>query len=252
MASKAFRERAYGSYASTHQTYRKHAADASPKALPHLFAFVRRHFPADRNARILDVGCGGGDLLLTAFQLGYRNLVGVDLSAEQVELAHARGLDQVKLADAFQFLQGAPDQSLDCIVSYDVIEHFDRDELVAFCDLVHRKLCLGGAWIIHVPNAEGIFGSRIRYGDITHELAFTQNSLEQILRMTGFSEFEFFPDRPVAHGLTSAVRWVIWHLVEIVARIALAAETGQFRSHILTQNLIAKAYKRSAGAGHAK
>jgi hypothetical protein len=42
---------------------------------------------------------------------------------------------------------------------------------------------------------------------------------------------------PVAHGLVSAARVVVWQLVSAGYRITLAAETSVLRGHIVTQNL---------------
>ncbi|KAI9019789.1 S-adenosyl-L-methionine-dependent methyltransferase [Hyaloraphidium curvatum] len=41
----------------------------------------------DKTARILDVGCGNGHLLFALAEEGYSNLVGVDYSADAVELS---------------------------------------------------------------------------------------------------------------------------------------------------------------------
>ena len=38
-----------------------------------------------------------------------------------------------------------------------------------------RALKPGGRWILHTANAESPFYGRVRYGDITHEQAFTQS-----------------------------------------------------------------------------
>ena len=47
----------------------------------------------------------------------------------------------------------------------------------------------------------------------------------------------------MAHGLASAARVVVWQVVSACYRIALAAETGTLRGHIVTQNLIFTARK---------
>jgi cyclopropane fatty-acyl-phospholipid synthase-like methyltransferase len=56
----------------------------------------------------------------------------------------------------------------------DVIEHLTRQELFDLLDSVYRVLAPGGVCLVHVPNAEGLYGMRIRYGDFTHELAFSE------------------------------------------------------------------------------
>jgi hypothetical protein len=45
------------------------------------------------------------------------------------------------------------------------------------------------------------------------------------------------PSPPVAHGLASAARVVVWKMVSGLCKTALAAETGVARGHIVTQNL---------------
>src|SRR3954447_21636435 len=49
-----------------------------------LRALVRDHFPADRNAAILDLGCGYGGILHFAKLAGYHEAWGVDRAPVQV------------------------------------------------------------------------------------------------------------------------------------------------------------------------
>jgi hypothetical protein len=130
-----------------------------------------------------------------------------------------------------------------------VLEHFRKDELFPIVDAVHRALRAGGRWIIHVPNAESPFGGRARYDDFTHELAFTRNSIGQLLSAGGFDHIESFEDEPVVHGLKSAVRWLCWKGIRALLRLYLAVETGAgSRWNIFTQNLLCVARKRVDGS----
>jgi cyclopropane fatty-acyl-phospholipid synthase-like methyltransferase len=142
---------------------------------------VREHFPIDRDAAVLDVGGGHGALIHFAREAGYRNLRSVDRSPEQVAAAQRLGIEGVEEGDLGQVLRAQADASLDVVVAFDVIEHFTRDKLLPFVDQVHRVLKPGGRWIIHVPNGASPFFGAIRYGDLTHELAFTRTSLSQLL-----------------------------------------------------------------------
>lgn len=50
-------------------------------------------------------------------------------------------------------LANEPGESLDCVVSFDLLGHFSRNGLLALVDGVHRVLSSGGRWVIHAPNA---------------------------------------------------------------------------------------------------
>ena len=215
----------------------------APRA-PFLRKLIRKHFPPNADAAILDIGCGHGALLHFARIEGYLNIRGVDGSPEQVQTAMTMGIGGVEQGDVMETLAKLPDKSLDCVVSFDLIEHFNRNELLALVDEVHRILRPEGRWIIHTPNAESPFGMRMLYWDFTHEIAFTRTSIAQLLLSSGFSDVDCFEDTPVPHGARSLARWVIWKCLRVFLRLYLAAETGNVdRNAVLSQNLLAVALK---------
>jgi hypothetical protein len=55
----------------------------------------------------------------------------------------------------------------------DFLEHLTKQELFCSPDMIRRVLKPHGFRIAQVPNAEGSYGMRVRYGDMTHEQAFT-------------------------------------------------------------------------------
>ena len=205
---------------------------------------ISKHFPADKNARILDLGCGSGTLLYFLREAGYQNIYGIDTSAEQVEQARQLGFENVSQADAFTFLEAAADDSYEAVAAFDIIEHLTKSELLHFADEIYRTLASGGVWIIHAPNAEGFLGSRVRYADLTHEQAFTPASVEQLTRAAGFRSSECFEDAPIAHGLKSMARLAVWKTGRGLLRLFFMAETGDTgRNAIFSQNLLALARK---------
>src|SRR6266487_2510759 len=177
------RQRIYGQYVTARdKPLAPSSIDGLRPRLPYLRQLIRRHFPQDRNAAVLELGCGHGALLYALHEAGYTRLRGVDWAQEQVVAASNLGIAGVNQGDAMSALVATPSGSVDLMVTLDLIEHLTKDELVALVDEVHRALRPGGRWVIHVPNAEAPFGSLIRYGDFTHELAFTRMSLTQLLR----------------------------------------------------------------------
>ncbi len=215
--------------------------EAFAQQRPYLDQVVRRHFPADRTTPVLDLGCGAGTLLAAAQAAGYARLMGVDVSPEQVARARELGIE-VRPGDLLETLRDLPEASQGVVTAFDVLEHFTKDEIVPFVDGVYRVLRPGGRWILHLPNGASPFGGAIRYGDFTHELAFTPKSLRQLLVSSGFSDIQCFEDRPVVHGVKSAARRVVWTGIRTLLRLYLAAETGDLgRNAVLSQNLLAVA-----------
>ena len=119
---------------------------------PYFNRLVRKHFPSAHDAAILDLGCGDGALLRTAGQIGYTNARGIDGSPQQVARAQLAGLTNVELGDLRGALSQMDDESEDCVIAFDVLEHFSRDEIGDICVAVHRVLRQGGQFIAHVPN----------------------------------------------------------------------------------------------------
>jgi SAM-dependent methyltransferase len=211
---------------------------------PYLRKLFREHFPADRSVEVLDLGCGHGALIHFARRAGYTNIRGVDGSQEQVATARWLGIEGVEEGDLLATLAAQSDGSLDVVVAFDVIEHFTRDELLGFVDQVQRVLRPGGRWIIHTPNGESPFCGRMRYWDLTHELAFTQTSISQLLLSSGFSNVQCVEDAPIPHGLMSTVRWLLWKAIRSGLRLYLAAETGDTAGNaIFSQNFLTVAVK---------
>ena len=130
------------------------------------------------------------------------------------------------------------------VVSFDVIEHFTKDELMLLVDRVNRALRRGGKWIIHTTNAESPFGARSRYGDFTHELSFTRRSITQLILSSGFSDVMCYEDAPIFHGFKSAIRWMLWKIIKLALRLYLAVEAGfDYRESILSQHFLVVAIK---------
>jgi 2-polyprenyl-3-methyl-5-hydroxy-6-metoxy-1,4-benzoquinol methylase len=211
---------------------------------PYLARLIANFFPPDRNCSIVDLGCGSGALLLFLQEAGYKNTIGVETSPDQIEFARQLGVRSVTSGDLISFLRESRSESFDVVAAIDVIEHFRKDEVLEILDQTQRVLRPGGKMIVHVPNAEAIFGSRIFWSDFTHEMAFTREGLRQLTFACGFSSVEFSEDLPVVHGFKSLIRRILWTGLRSIFRLAYMAETGDPGAGlILTQNLLAVAKK---------
>ena len=92
--------------------------------------------------------------------------------------------------------------------------------------------------IVQVPNAESPFFGRIRYGDFTHEMAFTRSSIAQLFNVLGFEDLRVYPTEPAISGVGSLGRAALWAAVKAFYRVLLYAELGRGQ-WIFTQGLIA-------------
>jgi SAM-dependent methyltransferase len=249
-SSTNYRRRFYASYARLEQrTDIEQVRRDLRLTRPYLASLVARFFPADHNCSIVDLGCGSGALLLFLQEAGYVNTIGVETSPDQAGFARQLGVRSVLLGDLVPFLRASTGEVFDVVVVFDVIEHFCKDEVLEIMDHAYRVLRPGGRLIVHVPNAEGIFGSRIFWSDFTHEMAFTRQGLRQLTCACGFSSVEFSEDLPVVHGVKSLIRRILWAGLRSIFRLAYMAETGDTGAGlILTQGLLAVANKAHVAA----
>lgn len=202
---------------------------------------LQQLLPPSRDSRILDVGCGEGALLRAIQSLGYTNAEGIDVSEQQIHLALERGTLNVEQQDALAFLANREAQ-WDCVLTVDVLEHFSPDEAMLLSANISRALSMGGVWIVQVPNAVSPLFGAYQFGDFTHRSIYTAMSLSQLFKSVGL-EYEGAFEVGVASGggLRRFVRRLIWRTYASGVRLALAAETGQAKGWIVSQNLVALA-----------
>lgn len=230
----------YKTYISTHRDHIYRDSDMS--FLP--FHYYIPFLPIDNNARIFDAGCGDGDFLLFLASLGYTNLSGCDLSEEQISCAKKKGLMSVELADAKNYLLKVTEE-YDLISALDLLEHLPKQDIWDLCVAVFNSLAPGGKLIASVPNVESLMGTRIAFGDFSHETSFTPGSLAQLLRAIGFKDVQVYPKEPIPHGFKSSVRWLLWKIIKHMIGFYLLVETGSAGSRVYTQAMFAAARKPS-------
>lgn len=136
--------------------------------------------------RILDVGCGRGEILKSMRELGWE-VYGTELSAEAANLARQNVGATIFVGEVVD--QHFPDQFFDCITLWHVYEHmYDPRGMLAE---IARIIKSGGLLVIGVHN----YGSRMaRFGgrhwfnfDVPrHTVHFTLPQLQRLLAGYGF------------------------------------------------------------------
>ena len=174
--------------------------------------------PEDRQAVIVDVGCGWGSLLLDLRQRGYENLLGVEGDAEIAREADRRcgentnriGIVHSEAITFFEHTSIAADR----VLLFHVLEHFSAKHGTRLLKAVRERLKDGGRIVIEVPNMSSVTGMNMQCSDLTHATAFTEYSLRQLLDDAGFENASVICSPP-------ALRWwrigrqgsgLAWHL----------------------------------------
>jgi 2-polyprenyl-3-methyl-5-hydroxy-6-metoxy-1,4-benzoquinol methylase len=234
-----FKKIIYDNYVSNHNKnlYGEKSIAKIVAYFPACQHYYGRHLPTDKNAAILDIGCGDGGFVYWLHHLEYANAGGIDISQEQIEQGQRLGIKNLRQADLIQFLINNTKQ-YDFIIARDVIEHFTRDEVFEILALVNKNLKAGGRFVMQVPNGQGLYYTSIFYGDYTHEMAYTTSSVNQVILNTGFRKSACYPTGPVPTGLVATIRLLLWRLKVAQLKFWKMVETGNPKG-IFTQNIIA-------------
>lgn len=208
--------------------------------IPEFLADYEGLLPAHPAAKVLDVGCGMGHFLHFLRERGYWNCVGIDVSPDQIAFCRAHGLENVELVgDLFQYLE-AHANSFDLVVMNDVIEHFNKDEIIRLLLLVKRTLKPHGRLVVRTPNIACTYGPYARYIDFTHEIVFSEQSLKQVLLA---AEFQDVMVRGSRLAVTLRPRRLLFLLARriwfMILKVIYTIEVGTDRPTIYTKNLIA-------------
>ena len=145
----------------------------------------------DKTKSILDLGCGYGSFLYFLQSKKYINVTGVDISTQEISICKnlfkSYNFEQEDILD----FVSRTNKRFDVVYLSHVIEHIKKENLFVFLDGVKRILNEGGIFIIVAPNSAAYFNAAAnRYGDLTHEIGFTELSLRQILMVSGYSKIE--------------------------------------------------------------
>jgi SAM-dependent methyltransferase len=157
--------------------------------------YLQNILPADTSARILDIGCGYGQILGQLKRVGYTDTLGIDVSRQAVEhcLRHTLNVEHISTLQQFCFNSKV---KYSFIILSHVLEHLDKSEMIPAIELIRTHLLdSGGVMVIMVPNAQSNTGCYWAYEDFTHRTLFTAGSLLYVLKAAGFTEVRFLdPD----------------------------------------------------------
>ena len=197
-----------------------------------------KYLPSNKDAKILDAGCGMGHFLYYLKKMGYTNLLGIDISPQAVDFVKKYITKNVILADAFEFLKGAKD--FDVIVLNDIIEHIPKERVLELLKLCFNALKPGRKIFVKTDNMSNPFSLKLRYQDFTHEVGFTEESFVQVLYIAGFRNIRVFGASE--HTSSISIRVLIRKIVHMILRLLFLIQ-GFSAPKILDKCIIAIAEK---------
>jgi SAM-dependent methyltransferase len=123
------------------------------------YDILESYLAGRENLRILNVGCGSGELSLQLAARGHQ-VVGIDIEEAYIDLARRNAAALANPVQCRFIACGIEDyhseSRFDCVVSTDVLEHI-RDDRAAFAHMMDL-LEPGGLILLAVPAGQWLFG----------------------------------------------------------------------------------------------
>jgi 2-polyprenyl-3-methyl-5-hydroxy-6-metoxy-1,4-benzoquinol methylase len=138
---------------------------ANSQKFDHQVEVFKKHF-AIKNARVLDIGCGGG-LFLSLLKSQGANVVGIELSDSRAQYASKKhGLEIHKRPIESDFWQKGYPNYFDAVTLWDVIEHvnFPSRTLQSAANVLKK----GGLLLIDTPCRDSFYHQA---GELTYRLS---------------------------------------------------------------------------------
>jgi len=134
---------------------------------------------------ILDVGCGGGEMVYLLRRLGF-DAAGIE--PDRSYSAAARSVLGVPVQTGFVQDFDFPEGAFGAILMYHVLEHVD--DPIAILGRLRRWLRDEGVLIVEVPNIEARFEAPITRFHPAHLFYYSPATLEAVARASGFAAEE--------------------------------------------------------------
>lgn len=168
------------------------------------------------NMSFLEIGCGSGLFIAYLKEKGAEDIVGIDQEKRALDYMPPDLAAHVITVTVDDYLDAKPGRTFHRIAMFDVFEHFSPGKGVDLLKRLRSLLAPDGRIIIRVPNMSSPWGPRHHFGDLTHQAAYTPDSLRQAATAAGY---ELIRSLPVRRG--RALQRFLQHPIEKIAGLVL-------------------------------
>jgi SAM-dependent methyltransferase len=197
--------------------------------------------PSDRDAAVLDVGCGRGRVLAFLAARGYRHLEGLDRDPDAAAIARARVPGPVTVEDNWDRFLAGRGRAFDLVILKDVIYYVPRDKVVDALAAVRAAIKPGGRVIMEVFNGAAFTGPFIACKDEAILWTPVEQTVTSVLERAGFRNVTVLPHVPPARTLKRRLFNLCGRVWRGVLRAIYIVERGMAEENprILTTKIVA-------------
>lgn len=184
-----------GTYLAFEEQHRGNQEEIRRRQQYYLDTYVKNWLDKDMPGDILDLGCGRGEWLEILRENGYRAM-GIDLNRRALNECRKKDL-KVICVDAVSYIKSLPDESVQMITSFQLIEHLEMPQLLSMFQELGRVVKKGGVVIMETPNPCNLqVGAASFYLDPTHVRQLHPEFVRFLTEQSGFREIEIaYPEQ---------------------------------------------------------
>jgi SAM-dependent methyltransferase len=209
---------------------------SSPDTFRRKGSWLKHNFGALFSAgqRVLEIGPGLGEFLNFIGERGLTNIDVVDRDSGVLDRVRASFPVRNAWACSAEDIASLDGElkEYDRIFLLQVMEHIETIHLQNFVRTLYAHLAPGGLIIITVPNGANPLGIVERYSDITHHNLFSENSLRELVELSGLPgavcRIQGYRIPPVS--LVDIVRIGLQRVFHLILKALLIVNGGVFFS----------------------
>jgi SAM-dependent methyltransferase len=154
---------------------------------------LRGFLPSNKDAVIVDIPCGEGNILFYLQKLGYSRVAGYEIDADRVQLAKQMQLNAIQ-GNALEIVQAL--HNVDVFFCVDFIEHISKEAAINFLLHINQALSPCGRLILRTPITDSPRETIHLHNDFTHKWAVNSAVWQTIATATGFTLIAVIDERP--------------------------------------------------------